>query len=141
MNDGISFDNVNDEISIIKDGKTILSTESLYSIVFDLLLVNCFLPEEWPPIRQKFDKHKNIFEISIGADSEKQVPKEIITDESYINELREGEYFLESVIDPRNFVNILKNQLVYLGLIEMRDFRIDYNRRFGRISVVFTGCN
>ncbi|HNX24324.1 MAG TPA: hypothetical protein PKG60_09770 [Spirochaetota bacterium] len=141
MRNGISFENQNDELAIVKNGQTVLSAESLYSIVFDLLTVDCFLPEEWPPIRQKFDKHKKTYELCIGADSEKQVPKEIIADETYINELREGEYFLESVIDPHKFINILRNKLVYLGLTEIDDFRIDYNRRFGRISVVFTSCD
>jgi len=141
MHTGISFENHDDDLVIVKNGETILSTEALYSIVFDLVSVNCSLPEEWPPIKQKFDKNRKIYEICIGAECENQVPKEIIADETYINELREGEYFLESVIDPHKFVNILKNKLVYLGLTEMDDFRIDYNRRFGRISLIFTGCD
>jgi len=141
MNSGISFENQNGELTIVKNGETVLTAESLYSIVFDLLTVNCFLPEEWPPIRQKFDKNKKIYEISIGAESEKQMIKEIIADAAYIEELREGEYFLESVIDPPKFISILKKKLIYLGLAEVNDFRIDYNRRFGRITVVFTGYN
>jgi hypothetical protein len=140
MHNGIRFENHDDELAIIKNGETVLSAESLYSIVFDLLTVDCFLPEEWPPIRQKFDKNRKTYELCIGAECEKQMPKEIIDDETYINELREGEYFLESVIDPHKFVNILRNKLVYLGLTEAEDFHIEYNRRFGRISVVFTGC-
>jgi hypothetical protein len=65
--------------------------------------------------------------------------KEIIDDESYIRELREGEYFLESVIDPHKFVQIIKNKLIYLGLNETSDFEVSYNKRFGRISVLFIG--
>jgi len=141
MHNGISFDNQNDELAIVKNGQTILSAELLYSIVFDLLTVDCFLPEEWPPIRQKFDKHKKTYELCIGAECEKQMDREIIEDEKYIEELREGEYFLESVIDPRKFINVLRNKLIYLGLTETDDFRIDYNRRFGRISVIFTSCD
>ena len=140
MDNGINFENENGELIIVKNGETVLTAESLYSIVFDLLTVNCFLPEEWPPIRQKFDKNKKIYEISIGAESEKQMIKEIIDDEAYIDELREGEYFLESVIDPQKFIKILKNKLTFLGLEETNDFRVDYNKRFGRISVIFKGC-
>ena len=139
MHNGISFENQDDDLAIVKNGEIVLSAESLYSIVFDLLSVDCFLPEEWPHIRQRFDKNKKTYEISIGAESAQQVSKELIDDEKYINELREGEYFLESIIDPRKFVDILRNKLIYLGLSESVDFRIEYNRRFGRISVVFTG--
>lgn len=138
MHNGISFENQDNDLAIVKNGETLLSAESLYSIVFDLLTVDCSLPEEWPHIRQRFDKNKKSYEISIGAESAKQVSKEIIDDEKYIDELREGEYFLESVIDPHKFIDILRNKLIYLGLSESVDFRIDYNRRFGRISVVFT---
>ncbi|PKL17622.1 MAG: hypothetical protein CVV49_10220 [Spirochaetae bacterium HGW-Spirochaetae-5] len=138
MHNGISFENQDNDLSIVKNGETLLSAEALYSIVFDLLMVDCSLPEEWPHIRQRFDRNKNFFEISIGAESAKQVSKELIDDEKYINELREGEYFLESVIDPRKFIDVLRNKLIHLGLTESDDFRIDYNRRFGRISVVFT---
>ncbi len=138
MHNGIRFENYDNDLAIVKNGETILSAEALYSLVFDLLMVDCSLPEEWPHIRQRFDKNKKTFEITIGAESEKHVPKELIDDEKYINELREGEYFLESVIDPQKFVNILRNKLIYLGLTESNDFRIDYNRRFGRISVIFT---
>ena len=140
MSDGISFENQNDELTIVKNGEILLSAEKLYSLVFDLITVDCFLPEDWPHIRQKFDKGKKTYEICIGADCENQMAKEIIDDETYINELREGEYFLESVIDPNRFITILRNKLVYLGLSEMQDFRIDYNRRFGRITVIFTSC-
>jgi len=138
MHNGISFENQNDELAIVKNGETILSAEALYSIVSDLISVDCFLPEDWPPIRQRFDKNKKTYELCIGAECEKQVAVEIIDDETYINELREGEYFLESVIDPHKFIGILRDKLIYLGLAETDDFRIDYNRRFGRISVIFT---
>lgn len=138
MHNGISFENLDNDLAIVKNGEIILSADSLYSLVFDLLTVNCFMPEEWPPIRQKFDRNKKTFEITIGAESEKQVPREIIEDESYIDELREGEYFLEGVIDPHKFITILRNKLVFLGLNETEDFQINYNRRFGRISVIFT---
>lgn len=137
MCSGINFENQDNDLAIVKNGKTILSAELLYSIVFDLITVDCSLPEEWPHIRQKFNKNKKTFEISIGADSASQVSKEIIEDEKYINELREGEYFLESVIDPVKFVEKLRNKLIYLGLVESDDFRVEYNRRFGRITVVF----
>ncbi len=141
MHNGISFENQDDDLAIVKNGETILSAYSLYSIVFDLLTVDCFLPEGWTPIRQKFDKIKKTYEISIGAESEKQMTREIISDETYIHELREGEYFLESVIDPNRFITILKNKLVFLGLSEKEDFVIEYNKRFGRISVIFKGCD
>lgn len=140
MQNGIRFENHNNELAITRNGETIISAETLYSLVFDLLAVNCNLPEEWPRIRQKFDPVKMTYEITIGADSDRQIMKEIIDDESYIHELREGEYFLESVIDPPKFVQILKNKLVFLGLNETTDFVVSYNKRFGRISVLFMGC-
>lgn len=141
MQNGIRFENHDNELAITRNGETIISAENLYSLVFDLLAVNCNLPEEWPPVRQKFDSQNKTYEISIGAESEKQIMKEIIDDETYIHELREGEYFLESVIDPQKFIQILKNKLIYLGLSEARDFLVTYNKRFGRISILFIGCD
>ena len=139
MYSGIRFENHNNELSIVKDGGIIISAESLYSIVLDLLAVNCSLPEDWPQIRQKFDKIKNTYEISIGAESEKQLTKEIIENEEYINGLREGEYFLQSIVNPHKFIDSIKNKLIRLGLVETEDFHINYNRRLGRITLYFTG--
>ncbi len=133
--DGIRFMHEGVELAITRNGETIISTEQLYSIVFDLLTVNCFLPEDWPPIRQRYSSDRKEYEIAIGAESDSQVVTEIIDDESYISELRPGEYFLESVIDPNKFLSILKNKLVFLGLREGKDFRIHYSRRLGRISI------
>lgn len=137
MNDGICFENCDHDLTIVKNGETVLSAESLYSIVYDLLSVDCSLPEDWPDIRQKFDRLAKTYEICIGAECEEQLPKEIIDDDRYIEELREGEYFLERVIDPHGFVELLTKKLVLYGLVPEADFRIDYNRRFGRITVMF----
>ncbi|HOP65277.1 MAG TPA: hypothetical protein PK906_18000 [Spirochaetota bacterium] len=132
---GIRFMNEGFDLSITRNGETIISAEQLYSIVFDLLTVNCFLPEDWPPIRQRYSSDRKKYEIAIGAETDSQVVTDIIDDEKYISELRPGEYFLESVIDPQRFLRILKNKLVYLGLTEGRDFSINYSRRLGRISI------
>lgn len=136
IDSGIRFVNEGYDLAITRNGETIISAEQLYSIVFDLLTVNCFLPEDWPPIRQKYSADRKRYEIAIGAESDSQIVTEIIEDESYVNALRSGEYFLESVIDPQKFLAILKNKLVYLGLTEGRDFSINYSRRLGRISIV-----
>jgi hypothetical protein len=136
LESGIRFMNEGYDLAITRNGETIISAEQLYSIVFDLLTVNCFLPEDWPPIRQKYRAEKREFEIAIGAECDSQIVREIIDDEAYINELRPGEYFLESVIDPRKFLNILRNKLVFLGLREGKDFFIRYSRRLGRISII-----
>lgn len=141
LGSGIRFRNDGCDLAITRNGETIISAEQLYSIVFDLLAVNCFLPEDWPHIRQKYNAEKKEFEIAIGAECDSQIVTEIIEDESYINELRPGEYFLESVIDPRKFLNILRNKLVFLGLREGKDFVINYSRRLGRISITLCeGC-
>ncbi len=140
MRDGICFENRDNDLAIVRNGETLLSAESLYSIVYDLLSVDCSLPEDWPHIRQKFDRLAKTYEICIGADCENQVQKEIIDDENYIKEQREGEFFLESVIDPAGFISLLEKKLVLHGLVPQKDFRIDYNRRIGRISVIFKAC-
>ena len=137
MSTGLVFENKDGDLVIMKDGKTIVSAEWLYLIVFDLLKISLSLPEEWPPIRQKLSKDKKIYELIIGAETENQVEKEIITDEEYIQELREGEYFLKSIVDPNKFIDSLKEKLISIGLTEKEDFRIDYNRRFGKISIIF----
>ena len=134
-NAGIKFCTDDYELTITRDGETIISAENLYSLVFDLLTVNCFLPEDWPSIRQKYNAERRTYEIAIGAESDSQITTEIIDDESYIQELRPGEYFLESVIDPQKFLRIIKNKLTYLGLTEGRDFSVHYSRRLGRISI------
>ena len=131
------FENKDGDLVIMKDGKTIISAELLYSIVFDLLKVSLLLPEEWTPIRQRLSKDKKIYELIIGAEKEDQVDREIIDDEEYITELREGEYFLQSIVDPHKLIDSLSEKLISLGLSEGEDFRIDYNRRFGRISIIF----
>lgn len=141
MESGIRFMNEGVDLAITRNGETIISAEQLYSVVFDLLTVNCFLPEDWPHIRQKYSSDKKMYEIAIGAENDSQIVTEIIDDEAYINELRPGEYFLESVIDPRKFLNILRNKLVFLGLREGKDFTIHYSRRLGKISITLCeGC-
>jgi len=137
MSTGLVFENNEGDLVIMKDGKTVISAELLYSIVFDLLKVSLLLPEEWTPIRQKLSKDRKIYELIIGAEKEDQVDREIIDDEEYINELREGEYFLKSIVDPQKLINSLTEKLISIGLSEGEDFRIDYNRRFGRISIIF----
>lgn len=132
---GIRFRHEGFDLAITRNGETIISAEQLYSLVFDLLTVNCLLPEDWPPIRQSYSTDRKKYQIAIGAESDSQIVTDIIDDESYINGLRCGEYFLESVIDPQKFLRILRNKLVYLGLREGRDFTIDYSRRLGRIAV------
>ena len=136
MSTGLVFENKDGDFVIKKDGETIVTAESLYSIVFDLLKVSLLLPEEWPPIRQKLSKDKKTYELIIGAETENQVSRELIADEEYIHELREGEYFLKSIVDPDKLVNSLTEKLIFLGLSEKKDFRIDYNRRFGKISIL-----
>lgn len=138
---GIRFMNEGFDLCITRNGETIISAEQLYSIVFDLLTVNCFLPEDWPPIRQKYSSDRKKYEIAIGAESDSQIVTEIIEDESYVHGLRPGEYFLESVIDPQKFLTILKNKLVFLGLKEGRDFSIHYSKRLGRISITLCEGN
>ncbi len=132
---GIKFLYEGYDLTIIRDGKILISAEQLYSLVFDLLTVNCLLPEDWPPIRQKYSQDRKKFQIAIGAESDSQIVTDIIDDESYISGLRYGEYFLESVIDPQKFLRILRNKLVFLGLKEGRDFTIDYSKRLGRIAI------
>jgi len=137
MSTGLVFENNEGDLVIMKDGKTVISAELLYSIVFDLLNVSLLLPEEWTPIRQRLSKDKKTYELIIGAEKEDQVDREIIDDEEYIDELREGEYFLKSIVDPHKLINSLNEKLISLGLSEGEDFRIDYNRRFGRITIIF----
>ena len=137
MSTGLVFENKDGDLVIMKDGGTVVSAELLYSIVFDLLKVSVSLPEEWTPIRQRLSKDKKIYELIIGAEKEDQVDREIIDDEEYIDELREGEYFLKSIVDPNQFIHSLTEKLISLGLCEKEDFRIDYNRRFGRVSLIF----
>lgn len=132
---GIRFVYNDSELAITRNGETIISAEQLYSLVFDLLVVNCFLPEDWPPIRQSFSTDRKRFEISIGAESVSQVPVEIIDDERYINQGRQGEFFLESVINPEKFLQILRNKLVFMGLRDGQDFTLCYNEKLGRITV------
>lgn len=135
MESGISFVYDNSDLAITRNGKTIISADQLYSVVFDLLAVNCFLPEDWPPIRQRYSEDRKTFEIAIGAESESQIAREMIDDVKYINQARQGEYFLESVIDPARFLQILRNKFEFLGLKEGRDFTIIYSRRLGKISI------
>jgi hypothetical protein len=137
MSTGLVFENKEGDLVIMKDGKTIISAELLYSIVFDLLKVSLLLPEEWTPIRQRLSKDKKNYELIIGAERENQVDIEIIDDEEYIDELREGEYFWKSVVDPHEFIDGITEKLIHLGLSEKEDFRIDYNRRFGRVTIIF----
>ncbi|MCL2154684.1 MAG: hypothetical protein FWH53_03365 [Leptospirales bacterium] len=137
MSTGLVFENKDGDLVIMKDGRTIVTAEWLYLIVLDLLKVSLSLPEEWPPIRQKLSKDKKLYELIIGAETENQVPREIITDEEYIQELREGEYFLKSIVDPNKLIDSLREKLISIGLTEREDFRIDYNRRFGRITIIF----
>jgi hypothetical protein len=137
MSTGLIFENKDGDLVIMKDGTTIISAELLYSIVFDLLNVSLLLPEEWTPIRQRLSKDKKTYELIIGAEKEDQVDKEIIDDEEYIDELREGEYFLKSIVDPNKFIDSLTEKLISLGLSEGEDFRIDYTRRVGRITIIF----
>ncbi len=135
MEKGIRFVYDNSDLAIIRDGKKIISADQLYSVVYDLLAVDCSLPEDWPSIRQRYSDDKKTFEIAIGAELESQIAREIIDDEKYIREARPGEYFLESVINPADFLQKLKNKFIYMGLEEKRDFSISYSRRLGRITI------
>jgi len=137
-NSGIKLCSENHDLVIKRNGETIITAEDLYSIVFDLLSVDCSLPEDWPHIRQRFCAERGTFEIAIGAESLNQISQELIDDESYIRQLRPGEYFIESVIDPQKFTGIIRHKLAGLGLSEGRDFSVLYNRRLGQISVILS---
>lgn len=132
---GIKFSNENCELVLKKNSRTIVSAENLYSIVYDLVTVNCALPEDWPSIRQKFNAEEGTYEIAIGAETFSQISEELIDDREYVQQARSGEYFLKTVVDPEKFVGFIKDKLSSLGLEEKSDFYIKFNRRLGQISV------
>ena len=132
---GIKFSNENCELVLKKNSRTIVSAENLYSIVYDLVTVNCALPEDWPSIRQRFSPENGTYEIAIGAETLSQISKELIDDADYINQLRAGEYFIKTVVNPDEFIGQINEKLSRLGLVAESDFSIKFNRRLGRISV------
>lgn len=134
-NSGIIFSNENGELVVKRNGKVIISAENIYSIVQDLLAVNCALPEDWPSIRQRFSPENGTYEIAIGAETLSQISKELIDDADYINQLRAGEYFIKTVVNPDEFIGQINEKLSRLGLVAESDFSIKFNRRLGRISV------